>query len=218
MGQHQPPQNHNDQLDPDRTQPSLTRPPRQLDWRPQDYQSGELDPEQPPPVPRRRPPTEGAPTWVVGLGVAALMAVIVVLGLLFVASRPPAQSEPTATAVIVTPTATLVPRLTFTAPPPATDTPVVEMPTATPPPPDTIAINGYVRVVAPSGLSFRDAASTDGAKLQVLDTGAVLLVVGGPQDSGGYTWWKLRKLDDGAEGWSAAKSGDDVFLEPASAP
>jgi hypothetical protein len=220
MGQHQTPQDYDDQPDLDRTQPSLTRP-RQLDWRPQDHQA---DGTEPPPMarraPRRRPPTEGAPTWVVVLGVAALMAVILVLGLLFVASREPAQPQPTATAVIITPTATLVPRLTFTAPPPASPTPEVEqVPTvATAPPPDVIAVGGYVRVAAPSGLSFRDAASTGGAKLAVLDSGSVLLVIGGPQEADGYTWWRLRKLDDGTEGWSAASSGEDIFLVPAAAP
>ena len=174
MGQHQTPQDHNDQPDLDRTQPSLTRP-RQLDWRPQDHQANGAEP---PPMahrtPRRRPPTEGAPTWVVVLGVAALLAVVLVLLLLFVASRETAQTQPTATAVIITPTATLVPRQTFTAPPPEIPTTEVEQVTAAAPapPPDVIAVGGYVRVAAPSGLSFRDAASTGGAKLLVLDGNA----------------------------------------------
>ncbi|MCP4519569.1 MAG: SH3 domain-containing protein [Delftia sp.] len=99
-------------------------------------------------------------------------------------------------------------------------TPEVEQATAaaTAPPPDVIAVGGYVRVAAPPGLTFRDAASTGGARLLVLDSGSVLLVIGGPQEADGYTWWKLRKLDDGAEGWSAASAGDDILLAPASAP
>ncbi len=220
MGQHQTPQDHNDQPDLDRTQPSSTRP-RQLDWRPQDYQTDETEP---PPMarraPRRRPPTEGAPTWVIVLGVAALMGVCLVLGVLFVASRDQEQSLPTATAVIITPTATLGPRHTFTALPQETPTTAVEQATVavTVPPPDVIAVGGYVRVVAPSGLTFRDAASTGGARLLILDSGSVLLVIGGPQEADGYTWWKLRKLDDGTEGWSAARAGDDILLAPASAP
>ncbi len=226
MGQHQPPQNNDDQLDPGRTQPSLTRP-RDLDWRPPDHQSGEsgttqesLAERRERPAPRRRPPTEGAPTWVVGLGVGALLAVIVVLGLLFVASRPPAELQPTATISIVTPSPTNIPRQTFTALPQETaaPTPSDQEPIATAPPPDVIAVGGYVRVVSPSGLSFRDAASTEGVKLLVLDTGSMLMVIDGPQDSGGYTWWKLRKLDDNQEGWSASSSGEDIFLEPVSAP
>ena len=79
-------------------------------------------------------------------------------------------------------------------------------------------MGGYVKVVAPSGLSFRQTASTDGTLIQVLQPDTVLQVIGGPQEAGGYTWWQLRTLDDGQEGWSAAGSGTDVFLEPASAP
>lgn len=224
MGQHQSPHDHNDQSDLDRTQPSPTRP-RQLDWRPPDYQSAESTQESPSlrrtqrPAPRRRPPTEGWPTWLVGLGIVGFLAVVVVMGLLFVFSREPAQSQPTATVFVVTPTATLAPRQTFTAPPQEVASPTpVEAATATAPPPDVIGVGGYVRVIVPSGLSFRETASTDGAKIQVLDTGTVLQVIDGPQESGGYTWWQLRKLDDGLEGWSAATSGEDVFLEPTSAP
>jgi hypothetical protein len=45
-----------------------------------------------------------------------------------------------------------------------------------------------------------------------------LEVVGGPVEADGYTWWNLRKLDDGQEGWSAEGAGEDIFLEPAPAP
>jgi hypothetical protein len=229
MGQEQPQHDYHDQSDLDRTQPSPKQPPRQLDWRPPDYQSGAGEPIQEAPsvrrvsrpAPRRRPPTESAPAWVVGLGVGALLAVILMLAVAFVLSRPPAQPEPTATVFVVTPTATLVPRPTFTVPPDVTA--AAESPTEEPiataaPPPDTIAVGGYVRVVAPVGLSFRQTASPEGALIEVLNTSAVLEVIGGPQQAAGYTWWQLRKLDDGQEGWSAASSGEDIFLVPASAP
>jgi hypothetical protein len=51
----------------------------------------------------------------------------------------------------------------------------------------------------------------------VLDSGGTLEVIGGPQDADGYVWWQLRTAD-GQEGWSAAGSDEDVFLEPAPAP
>jgi hypothetical protein len=160
------------------------------------------------------------------LGVGALLAVILLLAVAFVLSRPPAEPEPTATVVIVTPTATLVPRATLTPVPAVTDTPVEapeattagEAPAATGAAPDTITVGGYVRVAAPAGLSFRETADTNGTRIELLETGTVLSVIGGPQQSGGFTWWQLRKLDDGTEGWSAAGSGEDVFLEPAPAP
>lgn len=235
----QSPRDDYDPNDPsrlERTQPSPTRP-RRLDWRPPDYRSSGLEPDQdiptegegrlslrrvPQPDPRRRrPPTEGAPAWLVGLGVGALMAVILLLGAIFFLSRGPTQAEPTATVKVVTPTATLAPRPTNTPIAPATDTPeptAEQGPQPTAPPPDTISVGGYVRIVAPAGLSMRQTASTDGALIQVLNTGTVLQVIGGPQEAGGYTWWQLRNLDDGQEGWSAAGSGEDVFLAPASAP
>jgi hypothetical protein len=230
MGQERPPQDYNnDQSDLERTQPSPTRPPRRLDWRPPDYQPGEVEPghetpavrrvSQPAPR-RRRPPTEGAPAWVVGLGVGALLAVVLLLSVAFVLSRPPSQAEPTATIAVVTPTATLAPRPTFTPLSQVTDTPApaTEEAPAPTPLPSVIAVGGYVRVAAPAGLRFRETASPDGTPIEILDVGSVLEVIGGPQEAGGLTWWQLRKLDDGKQGWSAAGSGEDVFLEPAPAP
>jgi len=229
MGQEQPTPDRNDQPELDRTQPSPTRPPRRLDWRPTEYQAGgEEPPQEAPPVrrvprsgpSRRRPPTEGAPAWVVGLGVGALLAVIILLVVAFVFSRPSAEPEPSPTAIVVTPTATLVPRPTATPPEEVTATPEVgpteEAPTESAP--GSISVGGYVRVVAPAGLSFRQSASTAGELIQVLDSGTTLEVVGGPAEADGYTWWKLRKLDDSQEGWSAVGSGEDIFLEPAPAP
>ena len=222
------PNEQNDQSELERTQPSAP-PPRSLDWRPPEYQAQE--PEEsplvrrvPPPNRRRRPPTEGAPAWVVGLGVGALLAVILLLAVAFVLSRPPAEPDPTATVVVVTPTETLVPRATFTPIPATTPTSAEQpgateaAPAATGIAPDTITVGGYVRVAAPAGLSFREAANTSGTLIELLETGTVLSVIGGPQQAGGFTWWQLRKLDDGKEGWSAAGSGEDVFLEPAPAP
>ncbi len=230
MGQEQSTPDHSDQPELDRTQPSPVPPPRRLDWRPPDYQTegGESQPK-PPPVRRvsrpgarrRRPPTEGAPAWVVGLGGGALLAVILLLVVAFVFSRRSSEPEPTPTTVVVTPTLTLVPRPTATEPAdvtPTSEADATEEVPVTVPPSDTIAIGGYVRVIAPSGLSLRQAASTSGALVQVLDPGATLEVIGGPEEADGYTWWNLRTADGGQEGWSAAGSGEDVFLEPAPAP
>jgi hypothetical protein len=148
------------------------------------------------------------------------LAVIILLVVAFVFSRRPAEPEPSPTAIVVSPTATLVPRPTATPADAATATPEVgtteEAPTEAPP--DSISVGGYVRVAAEAGLSFRQSASTGGDLIQVLDSGSTLEVVGGPMEADGYTWWNLRKLDDGQEGWSAEGAGEDIFLEPAPAP
>jgi hypothetical protein len=157
---------------------------------------------------------------VVGLGIGALVAVIILLGLVFVLSRRPAEAELTPTANVVTPTATLAPRPTFTPAAQATvtsgaDSTEEAAPTA--PPSDTIAVGGYVRIAAQAGLSFRQSPGTNGPLIIVLDAGTTLEVIGGPQQVDGYAWWQLR-AEDGREGWSAAGSEDDVFLESVPAP
>jgi hypothetical protein len=236
MGHEQPSSDHSDQPDLDRTQPSPTQSPRQsprrLDWRPPVYQTESQETEVEPTAPpvrrvsqqnprRRRPPTEGAPAWVVGLGIGALLAVILLLVVAFIFSRRSSQPEPSATPVVVTPTATLIPRPTATAATavtPTSEVGVTEESPATAPPSGGITVGGYVRVAAAAGLSFRQSASTSGALIQVLDNGTVLEVIGGPQEADGYTWWQLRTTDDGREGWSAAGSGDERFLEATAAP
>lgn len=220
---------YDEQPELDRTQPSPSRPPRRLDWRPSEYQSGGNESEQQtPPVRRvqrpgrgrRRPPTEGAPAWVVGLGVGALVAVIILLIVAFVFSRRSAEPEPTPTANVVTPTATLAPRPTVTPVAPATATTEAAGTEETPvtaPSSDVITVGGYVQVAAQAGLSFRQQPNTNGPLVIVLDSGATLEVIGGPQEADGYVWWQLR-MQDGREGWSAVGSGQDVFLEPVPAP
>jgi cytoskeletal protein RodZ len=153
MGQEQPTPDNNEGPDLERTQPSPSQPPRRLDWRPSAYQAGtdEAEEEAPPvrrvprPSPRRRrPPTEGAPAWLVGLGVGALLAVIILLVVAFVFSRRSPEPEPTPTVVIVTPTATLAPRPTATVPALA-DTPETEATEEAPstaPPAGTSGVGG----------------------------------------------------------------------------
>ena len=230
MGQEQPTPDYNDEPELERTQPSPTRPPRRLDWRPPQFKGGGKESEQQtPPVRRvqlparrhRRPPTEGAPTWVVGLGIGALVAVIILLVVAFVFSRRSGEPEPSPPAVVVTPTRTLAPRPTATIPLAATATAGVGATAgapATAPPSSAVGIGGYVRVAAPLGLRMRQSPNTGADPVDLLDAGVVLEVIGGPQQAEGFTWWQLRKSDDGLEGWSAAGSDEDVFLEPAPAP
>jgi hypothetical protein len=229
MGQEQPTSGHDDQPELERTQPSRSQPHRDLDWRPPDYRpGGDVSGGESPPVRRvqrhasrrHRPPTEGAPAWVVGLGIGALVAVIILLALVFLLSRRPAESAPTPTANVVTPTATLAPRPTLTPVAPATvtsGTGATEEVLTPAPPADTISVGGFVRVIAQAGLSFRQSPSTNGALIVILDAGSTLEVIGGPQEADGYVWWQLR-TEDGREGWSAVGAGEDIFLQPAPAP
>jgi hypothetical protein len=148
-------------------------------------------------------------------------AVIILLIVAFVFSRSSSEPEPTPTAEVVTPTPTLVPRPSATAalavPTATAGSGTTEEVAPTAPPTDVISVGGYVRVAAQAGLSFRQTASTDGVLIIVLESGNVLEVIGGPIEAGGYTWWQLRRAE-GQEGWSAAGSGEDIFLVPAPAP
>ncbi|MGB1252338.1 MAG: SH3 domain-containing protein [Candidatus Promineifilaceae bacterium] len=82
------------------------------------------------------------------------------------------------------------------------------------PPPSDIFVDGYVEVfnTGGAGLSVRGGPSTDNIKLLVVEEGAVVLVLEGPAEGSGLTWWKIL-LDDGTEGWVAAQ-----FLTPANPP
>lgn len=112
----------------------------------------------------------------------------------------PPTSAPTATPELATPTAiaTLTPE----------PTPDLNLP------PDVVTVGFYAQVVntAGAGLSVRGGPSTDNIKLLTAGEGTVVLVLEGPTEGSGFTWWKVL-LDDGTEGWMAAQ-----YLSPAPAP
>ena len=138
-----------------------------------------------------------------GCSLAVLVAVVVVVagGVWFFLSRPPADPDgPRPTAVLWTATPTL------------TATPV---PTSTPPPvpPGQLGqgIRAQVTGTGSAGLSLREDASTGAERIDVATEGEMLLIIGGPQEADGYTWWLLRDEDDPErEGWGAA-----AYLTPA---
>jgi hypothetical protein len=52
---------------------------------------------------------------------------------------------------------------------------------------------------------MRADASTSAERREIAEEGEVLLVVGGPQEADGYTWWLLRdEANTDREGWAAA--------------
>lgn len=112
----------------------------------------------------------------------------------------PAELAPTATPRLPTPTP--LPTLT---PEPTPDRSIA---------PQTVQV-GYFAQVANTqgaGLSVRGGPSTDNVKLITAPEGSLVLVIGGPAEGSGFTWWQAR-LTDGTEGWMAAQ-----FLIPAAAP
>lgn len=78
-----------------------------------------------------------------------------------------------------------------------------------------IVTTGYYASVANTdgaGLSLRGGPSTDNVSLILVAEASVVLILEGPTEGSGYSWWKVL-LDDGTEGWMAAQ-----FLVPAQAP
>lgn len=123
----------------------------------------------------------------------------IVGGIWLLGRNPSAPAGPRPTAVVRTTTPTPIP------------TPV---PTKTPPPvaSGTIGVGTRVKVVdtGNAGLSIRVEASTASERLDVAEDGETLLVVGGPVDVDGYTWWFLRdELNTAREGWAV-----EDFLSP----
>lgn len=111
--------------------------------------------------------------------------------------RTPAGPRPTAVVQTTTPTSVSTP-----------------LPTRTPSPeqPGIIGIGTRVLVAdtGNAGLSIRVEASTAGERLGVAQDGETLLVVGGPEEADGYTWWFLRdELNSAREGWAV-----EDFLQP----
>jgi hypothetical protein len=117
------------------------------------------------------------------------------------------------------PTASVTPVLTKIDAP--TATPTVPDPTETPTPTSTsifflpegvIGVGAYVQVIGTegAGLRMRSDPGLDGeVKFTALDS-EVFLVIEGPVEADGYTWWHLEApYDETRSGWSA---GD--FLTP----
>lgn len=119
--------------------------------------------------------------------------ILTIVGGIWLFARPPAAPDgPQPTAVIWTATPTAVPTLA----PTLTPAPIV---------PGTIGIGTRVEVVGTgnAGLSIRAEAHTNGERLEVANEGELLLIVGGPEEADGYTWWFLRDEANAArEGWA----------------
>lgn len=124
-------------------------------------------------------------------------------------------TEPTIIVLTAPPSPTATPLGAQQTPTPITplteDDPVSEESAETP---TDVAVGFYSQVANTGGIgvTVRGGPSTDNVRLVLLNEGEVALVIGGPQDGGGFTWWQIQ-MDDGTEGWVAA-----AFLVPAAAP
>jgi len=80
--------------------------------------------------------------------------------------------------------------------------------------PQSITVGYYAQVINTDsiGVSLRGGPSTDNIRIQLLPEGTVMLVVGGPEVGGDFTWWQVQ-LETAEKGWIAGE-----FLTPSSSP
>ncbi|MDX1414103.1 MAG: hypothetical protein R3293_07920 [Candidatus Promineifilaceae bacterium] len=117
--------------------------------------------------------------------------------------------------------------IVLTAPPSPTQFPTeialppTPIPTFTPiPTPDTAVApeeitSGFYVVVANTddlGVTVRGGPSTRNVALTVAAEGTYMLVLDGPQEGDGFSWWQVQ-LEDGVEGWVVSN-----YLIPSAAP
>ncbi|NOX60648.1 MAG: hypothetical protein GXP42_01665 [Chloroflexi bacterium] len=152
------------------------------------------------------------------VGGALLVLVLVLVALRAVIAREVAPVEPTPrpTAIRViqptfTPTSSPEPPAVLPEPPKATPSPTLRAPASpTPTVGAGVQVGVRVRIVGTEaeGVRFRTGPGVEYVTLAILFDGTELLVVGGPEESSGFTWWRVQD-DDGTIGWIIA----DV-LEP----
>ncbi|MEZ4617674.1 MAG: SH3 domain-containing protein [Caldilineaceae bacterium] len=77
-------------------------------------------------------------------------------------------------------------------------------------------VGDRVAVTMPNSgqLSVRAVPGTDAALLSRVDNGTQLTVLDGPQQSGGFTWYRVRTDSGQVEGWAADGDGEDRWLSP----
>jgi len=150
---------------------------------------------------------EGSWLWIaLPVGVLGLIAALWFLVIAPAGSAPPVATATPMHSATPRPTVTLasisVP--TLASEPTAAATPA---PTAAPTTqPTTIGLGARVEVTGTgaSQLRVRQAAGTSAGTIKFVPDGTRFVVVGGPEQANGYTWWKV---DDqaGTVGWVAGQ-------------
>lgn len=156
------------------------------------------------------------------LGLGLLVTVVsVALALLLVDTlldRPPLEAAPIEpTLIILTAPPSPIPSPTSPLPTPSpipTFTPIPTPDTAVAPPELTVGYYAQVANTDGFGINLRGGPSTSNALIQLVDEGALVLVIGGPEadEANNRLWWQIQ-LNDGTEGWAAGE-----FLVPAAGP
>lgn len=157
--------------------------------------------------------------WLFG---GVLFTALVITTVLIIASQRLAQNTPSfveisgrPTIIRLTAPATIVPTATPIIPTPSS------IPTFTPSPtpdrliaPENITSGFYVQVANTDGVgvNLRNGYGRSNELILVLEEGAVGLVLEGPIEADGFTWWRLE-LEDATQGWVV-----EQFLAPASEP
>ncbi|NPV68730.1 MAG: SH3 domain-containing protein [Anaerolineae bacterium] len=117
---------------------------------------------------------------------------------------PPTPTRPSVTATV--PLAFQATRSTGEAEP---DTTLAATSAITPPPATpALRVGAQVEVVevGAAGLNVREGAGTGFRVLLIAREGSRFEVTGGPEESGDFTWWQIRSLDDPTkEGWAVAE-------------
>jgi len=137
-----------------------------------------------------------------GVLLAITLVLISLIYLLWIGPNRPKQplSSPNIVMTII-PAATSTPRFISPTPPPMSPTPP---PTSTPIP-GAIAINTYVQITGTDGdgLRLRTSPALSSDPLFLGFDSEVFLVVDGPKESDGFTWWYLTApYDQSRSGWA----------------
>jgi len=63
-------------------------------------------------------------------------------------------------------------------------------------------------------LSVRSAPGTNAALITRVNAREQLTIINGPQQAGGFTWYRVRSDNGSVEGWAAAGDGETRWLSP----
>jgi hypothetical protein len=126
------------------------------------------------------------------------------------ASESALAALPTLTPTVSPTPGPAVQALYLTLTPTVTPTPTAPTPTPTPYP-GLVQIGAPARVIARTGLNVRESPSSDAKRLGNFPPNAVVVVIDGPVESGGYIWWQADN-QYGLAGWVAGGDGEDLWL------
>ncbi len=136
-------------------------------------------------------------------GIIMLVGLILISMVIFFLGRDPMVTAGSTPEITMIPAPTLTPRIEQpTAEPSPTATSVFFLPEG------VIGIGAYVQVsgTAGAGLRMRAQPGLDGALNFTAMDSEVFLVIDGPVEADGYTWWHLEApYDQQRNGWSAGE-------------